>query len=90
MRQVENGLQSAKQYVSNLANAPDEEMAGWYMPPQLLTSKEFAQAKEAYMSKDGKVVTFDIVFRPIHMKRKRWKNRRSERSDRSGGERYET
>ena len=62
LQQVENGLQSAKQYVSELANAPDEEMAGWYMPPQLLMSEEFAQAKEAYMSKDGKVVTFDVVF----------------------------
>ncbi|WP_339173107.1 efflux RND transporter permease subunit [Anoxybacillus sp. FSL W8-1294] len=62
LRRVEKGLQSAKQYVSDLANAPDEEMAGWYMPPQLLTSEEFAQAKEEYMSKDGKVITFDVVF----------------------------
>ncbi|QPA30308.1 MMPL family transporter [Thermaerobacillus caldiproteolyticus] len=63
LRQVANGLGSAENYLSELSSSPDEEMTGWYMPKQVLDSKEFAQAKEVYMSKDGKVVTFDVVFK---------------------------
>ncbi|MED5051101.1 hypothetical protein B6A27_10625 [Anoxybacillus sp. UARK-01] len=63
LKQVENGLGSAQSYLSELSSSPDEELAGWYMPKQVLESQEFAQAKEAYMSKDGKVVTVDVVFK---------------------------
>ncbi|WP_027409549.1 MMPL family transporter [Anoxybacteroides tepidamans] len=63
LKQVESGLGSAKTYLSDLSSSPDKELAGWYMPKQVLESQEFARAKEAYMSEDGKVVTFDVVFK---------------------------
>jgi RND superfamily putative drug exporter len=63
LKQVENGLGSAETYLAELSSPPDEELAGWHMPKQVLESQEFARAKEAYMSEDGKVVTFDVVFK---------------------------
>lgn len=62
LRQVSKGLGSAESYLSELSSSPNEEMAGWYLPKQVLESKEFAQAQDAYMSKDRKVVTFDVIF----------------------------
>lgn len=63
LQQVASGLTSAQSYLSELSSSPDKELAGWYMPKQVLDSQEFARAKEAYLSKDGKVVTLDVVFR---------------------------
>jgi putative drug exporter of the RND superfamily len=62
LRKVSKGLGSAESYLSELSSSPNKEMAGWYLPKQVLESKEFAKAQEAYMSKDKKVVTFDVIF----------------------------
>ncbi|MDR9792191.1 MMPL family transporter [Aeribacillus pallidus] len=61
LKQVADGLGSAENYLSGLSSS-NQEMAGWYMPKEVLESKEFADAKEAYISNDGKVTTIDVVF----------------------------
>lgn len=62
LRKVSKGLSSAQSYLSELSASPNEEMTGWYLPKQVLESKEFAKAQDAYMSKDKKIVTFDVIF----------------------------
>ncbi|NNU85932.1 MMPL family transporter [Geobacillus sp. MR] len=61
LRQVADGLGTAETYLADLSSAPVKEMAGWHMPKEALESKDFAQAKDAYMSKDGRIVTFDVI-----------------------------
>ncbi|AMX82675.1 hypothetical protein GS3922_02715 [Geobacillus subterraneus] len=61
LRQVASGLGTAEVYLADLSSAPAKEMAGWHMPKAARESKEFAQAKDAYMSKDRRIVTFDVI-----------------------------
>lgn len=63
LHQVSDGLGSAESYLSDLSSSKNEETAGWFMPEDVLDSKEFLEAKEAYLSADGKVATIDVVFK---------------------------
>ncbi|MBY6268854.1 MMPL family transporter [Parageobacillus thermoglucosidasius] len=62
LREVSKGLGTAQSYLSELSASPNEEMTGWYLPKQVLESKEFAKAQDAFMSRDKKIVTFDVIF----------------------------
>lgn len=60
LEQVSDGLGSAQEYLSNLSNS--EELNAFYMPEEVLESEDFAQVLDVYMSKDRKVMTFDVIF----------------------------
>ncbi|WP_257348971.1 MMPL family transporter [Pseudalkalibacillus decolorationis] len=58
--QVSEGLGSAQNYLSGLSDSND--MDGFYLPKEVLESKEFDQAIDAYMSENRKVMTMDVIF----------------------------
>ncbi|MGX6441743.1 MMPL family transporter [Neobacillus sp. K501] len=59
LNQVHDGLESAQEY---LAGVSEQEQTGFYIPQDVLDSKDFEQSLDAYMSKDRKVMTIDVVF----------------------------
>ncbi|MBY0147195.1 MMPL family transporter [Neobacillus niacini] len=59
LNQVSDGLDSAEEY---LAGVGKQEKNGFYIPQDVLDSKEFEQVLDTYMSKDHKVMTIDVVF----------------------------
>ncbi|MFF2450258.1 MMPL family transporter [Neobacillus sp. NPDC058068] len=59
LNQVSNGLNSAQDYLSDVAK---QKQNGFYIPQDVLDSKDFEQALNAYMSADRKVMTIDVVF----------------------------
>ncbi len=58
--QVSDGLGSAQEYLSDLSKS--EELNAFYMPEEVLESEDFAQVLDVYMSKDRKIMTFDVIF----------------------------
>ncbi|MDR4889508.1 MMPL family transporter [Fredinandcohnia sp. QZ13] len=58
--QVSDGLGSAQEYLSDLSNS--EDLNAFYMPEEVLESDDFAQVLDVYMSKDRKIMTFDVIF----------------------------
>ncbi|MEH7387167.1 MMPL family transporter [Bacillus sp. JJ1521] len=58
--QVSDGLGSAQDYLSDLSSS--EELNAFYMPEEVLESEDFAQVLDVYMSKDRKIMTFDVIF----------------------------
>jgi putative drug exporter of the RND superfamily len=60
LNRVSKGLDSAQEYLAGVSDSSD--MNGFYLPDQVLESKEFNEAMNAYMSKDRKVMTLDVVF----------------------------
>ncbi|MBD7962931.1 MMPL family transporter [Fictibacillus norfolkensis] len=60
LNQVSDGLGSAQDYLNNLAETKDK--SAFYMPEEVLRSKDFEQALEAYLSEDRKTMTMDVVF----------------------------
>lgn len=59
LNEVSNGLNSAQDYLDGVSQV---KRNGFYIPDEVLSSKDFAQAMNAYISKDGKVMTMDVVF----------------------------
>ncbi|WP_419882700.1 MMPL family transporter [Peribacillus sp. B-H-3] len=62
LNQVHKGLNSAQGYLSGLASS-DKNVSGLYIPDEVLNSKDFKQALDAYMSPDRKVMTMDVIFK---------------------------
>ncbi|MFD0051826.1 MMPL family transporter [Actinomycetes bacterium NPDC127524] len=62
LNQVHKGLNSAQGYLSGLASS-DKNVSGLYIPEEVLKSKDFKQALDAYMSPDRKVMTMDVIFK---------------------------
>lgn len=60
LNEVSKGLTSAEEYLAGLAST--SELSGFYIPNEVLKSKEFSEALDAYMSKDHKVMTMDVIF----------------------------
>ncbi|MFD1738109.1 MMPL family transporter [Bacillus salitolerans] len=60
LNEVYEGLSSAQQYLSNLASSTS--VGSVYIPEDVLKSEDFEQALDAYMSKDRKVMTMDVIF----------------------------
>lgn len=59
LNEVSIGLDSAQEY---LAGVSEIEQNGFYIPQDVLDSQDFEQALDAYMSKNRKVMTIDVVF----------------------------
>jgi putative drug exporter of the RND superfamily len=59
LTEVSNGLNSAQEYLADVSN---QKQNGFYIPQDVLDSKDFEQALDAYMSNDRKVMTIDVVF----------------------------
>ncbi|MEH7305146.1 MMPL family transporter [Neobacillus drentensis] len=59
LNQVSDGLNSAQDY---LAEVSKQKQNGFYIPQDVLDSKDFEQALDAYLSKDRKVMTIDLIF----------------------------
>ncbi|GIP35736.1 MMPL family transporter [Paenibacillus sp. J2TS4] len=62
LSELTGGLESAQQYLNGLAGAPDDTMAGWHIPAEVLDNEDFQQVFDTYMSPDRKVTTLDVVF----------------------------
>ncbi len=60
LNQVSDGLGSAQEYLAGLSKA--EGTSGFYLPSEVLESEDFAEVLDVYMSKDRKVMTFDVIF----------------------------
>ncbi|PLT27493.1 MMPL family transporter [Peribacillus deserti] len=59
--QVSEGLGSAQSYLTGLSKS--NQMDNFYLPEEVLESKDFEQSLEAYMSKDRKYMTLDVIFK---------------------------
>jgi len=59
LNQVSDGLNSAQDYLSEVSK---QKQNGFYIPQDVLDSKDFEQALDAYLSKDRKVMTIDVIF----------------------------
>ncbi|MDQ0061881.1 MMPL family transporter [Paenibacillus harenae] len=63
LTQVTDGLESAGGYLNGLADSPNKQMTGWYIPEEAIANEEFQTALNAYMSEDRQTAKFDVVFR---------------------------
>jgi putative drug exporter of the RND superfamily len=59
LEKVSKGIDSAQDYLAGVAKM---EQNGFYIPQDVLDSKDFEQSLDAYMSMDRKVMTIDVVF----------------------------
>ncbi|MFP5106093.1 MMPL family transporter [Neobacillus sp. C211] len=59
LNKVSDGLNSAQNYLSEVSK---QKQTGFYIPQDVLDSKDFEQALNAYMSNDRKVMTIDVIF----------------------------
>jgi RND superfamily putative drug exporter len=57
--QVSDGLNSAQDYLTDVSK---QKQNGFYIPQNVLDSKDFEHALNAYLSQDHKVMTIDVVF----------------------------
>lgn len=62
LTQVTDGLESAGGYLNGLADSPNKQMTGWYIPEEAIASEEFQTALDVYMSEDRQTAKFDVVF----------------------------
>ncbi|HYK73972.1 MAG TPA: MMPL family transporter [Pseudoneobacillus sp.] len=60
LNQVSEGLGSAQDYLTGLTESTND---GFYLPKEVLESKDFERALDAYMSDDRKVMTIDVIFK---------------------------
>ncbi|MCM3567985.1 MMPL family transporter [Neobacillus mesonae] len=59
LHKVSKGLNSAQDYLTDVSK---QKQNGFYIPQDVLDSKDFAQALDTYLSQDRKVMTMDVVF----------------------------
>jgi len=57
--QVSDGLGSATDYLSGLSK---NETNSFYIPEEVLTSDEFKESLDTYLSPNRKIMTFDVIF----------------------------
>jgi putative drug exporter of the RND superfamily len=57
--EVSDGLGSATDYLSGLSK---NETDSFYIPEEVLTSDEFKEALDTYLSPNHKIMTFDVIF----------------------------
>lgn len=62
LNKVTDGLASAGGYLNGLADSPNKQMTGWYIPEEAIANKEFQAALDVYMSPDRQTAKFDVVF----------------------------
>ncbi|WP_066368060.1 MMPL family transporter [Neobacillus fumarioli] len=59
LNKVSDGLHSAQNY---LADVSKQKHDGFYIPQNVIDGQDFQKSLDAYMSKDRKVMTIDVVF----------------------------
>jgi len=62
LTQVSDGLSSAGGYLQNLADSPDKQMTGWYIPQEAIELEQFQSGLDIYMSPDRKTAKLDVIF----------------------------
>ncbi len=62
LSQVKGGLASAGGYLNGLAESPNKQMTGWYIPEEAIANEDFQTALDVYMSEDRQTAKFDVVF----------------------------
>ncbi|MHC0038110.1 MMPL family transporter [Pseudoneobacillus sp. C159] len=60
LNKVSEGLGSAKDYLSGLTESTSDS---FYMPKEVLESKDFEQALDVYLSENRKIMTLDVIFK---------------------------
>ncbi|MDN4076100.1 MMPL family transporter [Fictibacillus terranigra] len=63
IKKVSGGIDSASDYLHSLSSSPDPEMAGWFLPEEVLNNKDFQQVFNTYMPGDHKLTTLDVIFK---------------------------
>ncbi|WP_141431352.1 MMPL family transporter [Bacillus sp. 03113] len=63
LNQIGNGLTSATDYLEKLSSIKDSELSGFYIPDDVVSSQDFSQVFNTYMSEDGKVTTMDVILK---------------------------
>ncbi|WP_042462045.1 MMPL family transporter [Neobacillus dielmonensis] len=58
LNQISDGLASAQDYINGLSVT-----SAFYLPEEMLKSKDFEQVLDTYFSPDRKVMTMDVVFK---------------------------
>lgn len=58
---IENGLSDANSFLNKMSKETPIQQSGIYIPDELISNKEFQKVFNVYLSKDGKVTTFDLV-----------------------------
>ncbi|OLP66374.1 putative membrane protein YdgH [Bacillus pumilus] len=61
LEKISSGLMGAGDYLDELKNAPDQDMAGWFIPKDVLKNKAFKQVFDSYMSDDRKITKIDVI-----------------------------
>ncbi|MGE6631498.1 MMPL family transporter [Bacillus sp. NPDC077027] len=61
LEKISSGLMGAGDYLDQLKNAPDQDMAGWFIPKEVLKNKAFNQVFDSYMSDNRKITTIDVI-----------------------------
>nr|WP_274362405.1 MULTISPECIES: MMPL family transporter [unclassified Paenibacillus] len=61
LEQISDGLGSAIEYADNAAAETASPLAGWHIPEEALKNEDLQVAFDAYMTKDRKVATLDVV-----------------------------
>jgi len=62
LNQVTAGLSSAGGYLGALADSPNKELTGWYIPEEAIGEEQFQTVLDTYMSADRKTVKLDVIF----------------------------
>lgn len=62
LTQVSDGLSAAGGYLQNLAESPDRQMTGWYIPQEAIENEQFQSGLDMYMSPDRKTAKLDVIF----------------------------
>ncbi|MFS0656259.1 MMPL family transporter [Bacillus sp. 179-C3.3 HS] len=61
LKEISSGLMGAGDYLDELKNAPDQDMAGWFIPKDVLNNKAFKQVFDSYMSDDRTLTKIDVI-----------------------------
>ncbi|KQL54821.1 hypothetical protein AN964_15770 [Heyndrickxia shackletonii] len=58
---IQSGLDDASDYLNKMSNDSNLQKSGVYIPDELLTNVDYQKALDTYISKDGKMTSFDLV-----------------------------
>ncbi|MGV3463888.1 MAG: MMPL family transporter [Heyndrickxia sp.] len=58
---IQSGLNDASDYLNKMADDANLQRSGVYIPDELLTNTDYQDALNTYISKDGKMTSFDLI-----------------------------
>lgn len=61
LTEIHSGLESARDFLTDLSGTPTASSAGIYIPEELFQDEEYVQVLDMYMSDDRTIVSFDII-----------------------------